>query len=274
MSEGIRIELGTDEVLADIRGQVGVVTLNRPAALNAFTDKLGPILEKLIRRFDADPNVRSIVVTGAGSAFCAGGDVKVMAQSSPTTELNFDRRVDELRSECRGLTGALIAARKPTIASMPGVAAGVGLAIALACDFRIAAETAFVTTAFARIASSGDSGVAWLLTRLVGLSRAKELMFLSERIVARRAEALGLINWVVADSDLQSATFTLANKLAEGPSLAFRYMKDNLDHALTSTFLESVDFEAENCIKNGLSFDRREGVSAFAEKRRPAFTGR
>ena len=132
-----------------------------------------------------------------------------------------DERVAQLRERQRTLTGVLVGLRKPTIAALPGPAAGAGLSIALACDIRIAAETAFMSTGYARIGLTGDYGVSWLLTRLTGTARARELMFLSERIDARRCETLGLVNRVVPDADLQSEAFAMAERLANGPSLAF-----------------------------------------------------
>ena len=165
----------------------------------------------------------------------------------------------------------MVGLRKPTIAALPGPAAGAGLSIALACDIRIAAETAFMSTGYARIGLTGDYGVSWLLTRLTGTARARELMFLSERIDARRCETLGLVNRVVPDADLQSEAFAMAERLANGPSLAFGMMKDNLDRALTSDFLTSLDHEAVNMVSAASTAQHKEAVAAFVEKRRPDF---
>ncbi|MGY4230116.1 enoyl-CoA hydratase/carnithine racemase [Bradyrhizobium sp. USDA 4503] len=273
MSERLEIDSGTGQLLAEIRDRVAIVTLNRPEARNAFSNRLTQALHKLIKRFGDDPQVGSILITGAGTAFCAGGDTKSMGQSLAKTEVTFEERVANLRVKQRTLTGALVAVRKPTVAAIPGPAAGAGLALALACDIRIAARSAILTTAYARIGLSGDYGIAWLLTRLAGFSRARELMFLSERIEAQRAEAIGLVNRVVPDADLRETACALAASLAGGPSIAFALMKDNLDHAAISTFLESLDYEAENVIRTEQTLDHREGVRAFVEKRTPAFEG-
>lgn len=271
MSAGQRVDSGTSELEAEIRERVAVLTLNRPEARNALSARLRGALAALIKRSDEDPQVGSILITGAGPAFCAGGDVKGMNQTPP--EATLEQRVADLRREQRALWGALVAARKPTVAAIQGPAAGSGLALALACDFRIAASSAVLITAFARVGLSGDSGIAWLLTRLAGFSRARELMFLSERIDAQRAEVLGLVNRVVADEELPDSAFALAASLAEGPTVAFGCMKDNLNHAVTSAFTESMDYEAENLIRAELTLDHKEGVRAFAEKRKPAFKG-
>jgi enoyl-CoA hydratase/carnithine racemase len=149
-----------------------------------------------------------------------------------------------LQERQRLLTGALISVRKPTLAALPGPAVGAGLAIAMACDIRIAAESAFVSTGYLRVGLSGDYGIAWLLTRLVGTSRARELMFTSDKVDARRAE-----------------------------TIALRYMKDNLDEALLFDFATARDHEAERLIRTTMTADHREAVQAFIEKRKAVFKG-
>ena len=188
--------------------------------------------------------------------------------------MSFDERVADLRERQRLLTGALVRVRKPTIAALPGAAAGAGLAIAMACDIRVAAESAFVTTGYARIGMSGDYGIAWLLTRLVGTSRARELMFTGDKVEAKRAEAIGLVNRVVPDERLREDAFALARSIAAGPSIALRYMKDNLDDALVVDFDTARDTEAERLMRTAETADHHEAVRAFVEKRPPVFTGK
>jgi 2-(1,2-epoxy-1,2-dihydrophenyl)acetyl-CoA isomerase len=252
---------------------VALVTLNRPEARNALSDQLTPALRRIIRQCGDDSRVGALLITGAGTAFCAGGDVKRMGSNSAKPETPVDERIADLRIKQRTLTGALVGLRKPTLAALPGPAAGAGLALALACDMRIAAESAVMTTGYARIGLTGDYGIAWLLTRLVGTSRARELMFLSERIDARRCEILGLVNQVVPDTELRDVAFALARTLAQGPSQAFAGMKDNLDHALGMTLLDSMDQEAEYMVRSARTTDHKEAVRAFIEKRKPVFTG-
>jgi enoyl-CoA hydratase/carnithine racemase len=155
----------------------------------------------------------------------------------------------------------------------PDPAAGAGMAIALACDIRIAAESAIMATGYARIGLTGDYGINWLLTRLAGPARARELMFLSERLDARRCEALGLVNRVVPDSELREVAFALAKQLSEGPQIAFGRIKDNLDNALKSDLLGSMDYDAENLVRSARTNDHKEAVRAFIEKRKPTFVG-
>src|SRR5215207_7211793 len=267
----IEIDTGTGELLYEIRDRVAVITLNRPEARNALSDHLTPALRRMIKQCGDDPNVGALLITGAGTAFCAGGDVKGMGNNSNKKEVAFEERVADLRTKQRTLTGALVAVRKPTIAALPGPAAGAGMALALACDIRIAAESAIMSTGYARIGLTGDYGIAWLLTRLAGTSRARELMFLSERIDARRCEALGLVNRVVPDADLQNEAFGIARTLANGPASAYASIKDNLDLALSADFLTSLDQEAEKMVVAAGTAQHAEAVRAFIEKRAPNY---
>jgi enoyl-CoA hydratase/carnithine racemase len=266
------IETGTDELLCSVRDRVATITFNRPEARNSLSDHLTPALRRMVRQMGDDPSVGAILLTGTGPSFCSGGDVKGMGGGSSGPALTFDGKVERLRERQRTLTGVLVAVRKPTIAALPGPAAGAGLAIALACDIRIACESAFMATGYARIALTGDYGISWLLTRIVGTARARELMFLADRVDARRCEALGLVNRVVADADLRSEAFALAKRLANGPTEAFAGMKDNLDLAATSDFLTSLDHEATNMVKAAATAQHKEAVRAFVEKRAPNFS--
>lgn len=268
--ESISIDTGTDELLCVIRDRVAVITLNRPAARNSLSDDLTPALRRMIKRNGDDPDVGALLITGAGTAFCSGGDVKGMGSNTAAPAMSVSEKVERLRDRQRTLTGVLVSVRKPTIAALPGAAAGAGLAIALACDIRIAAESAIMTTGYAKIALTGDYGISWLLTRLAGTSRARELMYLSERLDARRCEALGLVNRVVSDSELQQEAFAVARMLANGPGSAFASIKDNLDLALSADFLTSLDQEAERMVLAAGTTQHAEAVRAFIEKRSPS----
>lgn len=275
MTAEIKIETGTDELLCVIRDRVAVITLNRPDARNSLSDTLTPALRTMIRTCGENPEVGALLVTGAGKAFCAGGNVKGMgANRDPKKlEMSYEDKVADLQERQRLLTGALASVRKPTIAALPGPAVGAGLAIAMACDIRIAAQSAFISTGYLRVALSGDYGMAWLLTRLVGTSRARELMFTSEKVDATRCEQIGLVNRVVPDEALHDEAFALAKSMAEGPTLALRYMKDNLDEALQFDFATARDHEAERLIRLTTTADHKEAVQAFIEKRKPAYRG-
>jgi len=234
-------------------------------------------LRKAIAWVATDPAVGALVITGAGTAFCSGADVKAMdrapaarAEAAPSLEQQFQ----DMRARHHEIAGALHKLRKPTIAALPGPAAGAGMAIALACDLRLAAERAFLSTAYARIGLSGDYGIAWLLTRIVGPARARELMLTAERVGGEKAERIGLVNRLVAADSLQTEVFALARQLAHGPQVAFSYMKDNLDEALAIDHATAIDREADRLLKTRTTADHREAVRAFAEKREPEFNGR
>ena len=270
----VGIDTGTEQLLCEIRDGVALITLNRPEARNALSDQLSPALRRMIRASGDDPRVGALLLTGAGTAFCAGGDVKGMGDASNKKDWSDEARISDLIERERLLTGALVALRKPTIAALPGAAAGAGLAIALACDVRIAAESAFVSTGYARIGLPGDYGVAWLLTRAVGSPMARQLMFSGERVDAARAERLGLFNRVVPDASLREEAFAFARSLANGPRLALAAMKDNLDEALRIDFDAALVQEARRLVPASHSADHREAVRAFVEKRPPVFQGR
>ena len=179
MTTETKIDTGTDELLCVIRDRVAIITLNRPEARNAMSDNLTPALRNMIKACGENPDVGVLLLTGAGTAFCAGGNVKGMGanRDKKKLEMSHDERVADLQERQRLLTGALVSVRKPTIAALPGPAVGAGLALAMACDIRIAAQSAFLSTGYLKVGFSGDYGIAWLLTRLVGTSRARELMF-------------------------------------------------------------------------------------------------
>ena len=263
----------TDQLLLERDGKAIILTLNRPEARNALADEMTGALRKAIAWAAEEDSVGAVVLTGAGTAFCAGGDVKGMGRRAEGAPPPLEQQYQEMVARHREVAGALHAMRKPTIASLPGPAAGAGLAIALSCDMRIAAESAFLTTAYGRIGLSGDYGIAWLLTRVVGPGRARELMLTSERVSAPKALEIGMVNRVVAPEKLVAATKELAHQLSSGPLAAFAYMKDNLDEALTIPHMTAIEREADRLLKTRSTSDHREAVKAFAEKREPKFTG-
>src|ERR1700760_4186823 len=211
MSSETVVDTGTNELLCVIRDRVAIITLNRPEVRNAMSDNLTPALRTMIRTCGENPDIGALLLTGAGKAFCAGGNVKGMGahRDKRKLDMTYDEKVADLQERQRLLTGALASVRKPTIAALPGPAVGAGLALGMGRDIRIAAQSAFVSTGYLRVALSGDYGIAWLLTRLVGTARARELMFTAEKVNADRCERLGLVNRVVPDEQLQSEAFAM-----------------------------------------------------------------
>ena len=217
-----------------------------------------------------------MVITGTGAAFCAGGDVKAMSETNSNgVKSTLDTLIQRQRLNQRATSGRLYKMPKPTLAVLPGPAAGAGLSIALACDLRIMSSTAFMTTAFAKVGFAGDYGGSLFMSQLVGTAKARELYFLSDRISAKEAEDLGLTNWVVAPEALQESAADIAQKLANGPTVAYSYMKENLARALTSADVhDCLDLEASHHIHCGGTDDHKNAVEAFIEKRAPVFEGR
>ena len=275
MTQGM-IDTGTDHLLANLSEGVLTLTFNRPEARNALSGELLQAFGAQLADAEINPDVRCVVVTGRGNAFCAGGDVKAMSDvntqgaASPLETLIQRQRLNQ-----RSTSGRLNKMPKPTLAVIPGPAAGAGLSIALACDLRIMSSTAFMTTAFAKVGFSGDYGGTLFMSQLVGTAKARELYFLSERIGAEEAERFGLTNWVVAPEDLEQRAMEIAQKLANGPTVAFSYMKENLARALTSADVEDcMDLEASHHIHCGGTEDHKNAVEAFIAKRAPVFEGK
>jgi 2-(1,2-epoxy-1,2-dihydrophenyl)acetyl-CoA isomerase len=267
------IDTGTDHLLADLDAGVLTLTLNRPEARNAMSGEMNEALAERLGWAELATEVRCVVLTGAGGGFCAGGDVKGMAAGGAGA-LTLDQAIHRQRVNQRATSGRLFKMPKPTIAALPGPAAGAGLAFALACDLRIMARTAIMTTAFARVGFSGDYGGTYFMTKLVGSAKARELYFLSERVTAEEALRLGLTNWVVEPDALQAKAREIANRLAAGPTVAYRYMKENLNRALAGEVDDCLDLEATHHVHCGQTSDHKEAARAFVEKREPVFVGR
>lgn len=273
------IETGTEELLCRIEDRVATVTLNKPDKRNALGDILTPALREILPILEADSRVGCVMITGAGKAFCSGGDVSGMggsesAEDSEGTTPSLDERVAALTRKQETLTLRLYELAKPTIAALPGAAAGAGLSIALACDLRIASREAFILTAFRNIGLSGDYGASWFLNRLIGQSKAKELMFRSERVGAEDCERLGLVNRVFESESFRDDAQLYAAQIANGPATALRLMKRNLNRGALQGLPESLAMEAQHMILSGQSEDAAEAIRAFMEKRKPDFTFR
>jgi enoyl-CoA hydratase/carnithine racemase len=272
------VDTGTDQLLCTIDEGVATITLNRPEKRNALSDELTPALRQTLLEVETNPEVRVVLITGAGNAFCAGGDVGGMGGGSkPADETGpkpgLEDSIRTLQHKQETLTLRLFELAKPTIAALPGPAAGAGMSIALACDLRIAAESAFITTAFANIGLSGDYGGSWLLTQLVGVAKAKELYYTSRRIYAEEGLALGIFNEVVADAEFRPRALALARSIAQGPPVALRYMKENLNRAVIADLKTCLAMEADRLVRCARTDDHKEAVRAFLDKRSPSFKG-
>ena len=263
----------TQDLLEEVADGVAVLTMNRPERLNAMSRPMLTAMHEALPRLAASAEVGVVVLTGAGRGFCAGGDVKAMAEGSEAEGVTLEERAQALRVHME-VSRWLHEMPKPTIAMVRGAAAGAGLSLAMACDLRIASDTARFATAFARVGYSGDFGGSWFLTQLVGTAKARELYFTADILDAPAALTLGLVNRVVADADLERETRALAARLARGPRVAYRYMKRNMNAAESGTLGELLDLEAWHHSRTGATEDHREAARAFVEKREPVFKGR
>jgi len=260
----------SDVVQVQIEDRVATLTLNRPDKLNALNGEMARVALATLLELAENPDVGCVVVTGAGRAFCAGGDVSDMAQIENT--LTMEQEVDRLR-EGQELCWKLHSTPKITLAAINGYAMGAGLGIALSCDMRLASTKAKLATAYAKVGLGGDYGITWQLTRLVGPAKAKELFVLGDILDAQQALSVGLVNRVIEHERLAEEVAKLAGRIAHGPQISYRYMKENVNLAVHSDFRSILDREAFTHIRCAGTEDHREGARAFVEKRQPQFRG-
>ncbi len=255
-------------LLYDVKNNTAWITLNRPEVLNAFNDQLTSDLHDALKSAEKDDMVRCLVITGAGRGFCSGQDLKShTGEERRSLKESLNRRYNPIIRRMRNMN-------KPVIGMINGVAAGAGCSLALACDMRIMAESGSLIEVFIRIGLVPDTGSHWFLARYIGLAKAFELAALGDKIDARQALELGLVNKVVSDDTLKQETENLANRLAASPTKAIGLIKRALNKAVYSD-LESI-LEYESYIQEiaSLTEDHQEGVKAFIEKRKPEFKGK
>src|SRR3979411_1823391 len=246
------------------------ITMTRPDRRNALNPDMTRGLVEAARRAAEDHEVRAVLLKGAGGTFCVGGDVKSMAEGR--APLPFEAKMANLR---RGMEVSRILHEmpKPVVAQVDGAAAGAGLSIALACDLRVASESAKITTAFAKVGFSGDYGGTYFLTHLLGSAKARELYLTSPVLTAREAQALGMVTRVVPDAEVEAAAHESAMSLAQGPTVTLGYIKKNINNAEQLSLEACFDTEAMHHSRCSDTADPREAAKAFVEKRKPVFQG-
>lgn len=278
MGNARTLDTGSTYLLGEVVDGVATLTLNRPERLNALHPEIFDGFARVLPGLATAEDVGAIVVTGTGRAFCAGGDVAAQSERAESAAAgrttSFEAIVADLRRRQHAVSAALAEHPKVTIAAIPGAAAGAGMSIALACDLRIAGESGFLLSAFAKVGFSGDFGGSWFLTQLVGSAKAREVYLCNERITAAEGQRLGLFNRVVPDDQLAAEAQRWAASFAAGPRVAYRYMKENLNRAVAADLRTCLDAEAVAMTATARTDDHREAAKAFVEKRTPNFTGR
>ena len=258
-------------VLYETQGNLGLITLNRPGALNSLDRAMIDGLRRATAQAAADEQVRVVIIRSAGDHFMAGGDLKWFREEidgrHPDIETQFQKTIDEVHASTRAIRHM----NKPVIAVVQGAVAGYGLSLMMACDFALAAESAYFTLAYCHIGLSPDGGATWSLPRLVGLRKATELALLGERFDAASAASLGLVNRVVPLAELNSEAEALAAKLARGPAVALARTKALLQSSTAHSLEQQLEAEKHAFAACAAEPNFAEGLAAFAEKRKPKF---
>lgn len=278
------IETDTDDLIGRRVGHVAVLAFNRPERRNALSAGVYHGFSTALPAIADDKDIRVLMVTGNGGAFCAGGDVKAMNENNQAATngdgsggsggaASIERKVADLRARQRSVSLALRQLPQPVVAALPGAAAGAGFSIAMAADLRIAAERAVLVTAFSGVGGSGDFGGSWFLTHLVGAAKAKELYFMSPRMTAAEALELGMVNRVLPDEGFEDAALEFCHELASRAPIAVKYMKENINRAQAVSLADALDAEAAAMVRTMSTADHREAAAAFVEKRQAIFGG-
>lgn len=259
-----------ETVLFEVNGSVATITLNRPDALNAIDHNLAHDLREAAIKAEMSPEVRCVVIKGSGPAFMAGGDIRAFKKRLGQT---LDRYMIDVTHDLHDAIMAIRRMPKPVVASVHGAAAGAGFSMAMACDLVMATDEAVFTLAYSVIGASPDGSSTFSLPRLIGYHRSMELMLLSDRFGAKRAQELGLINFIVTKDQLEDETKKLAQRLASGPTFAYGKAKELLGKSLERGIGDQLDAEAQYITECSRTNDFAEGITAFLDKRKPTFTG-
>ncbi|HEX5565696.1 MAG TPA: enoyl-CoA hydratase-related protein [Streptomyces sp.] len=260
-----------DNVLYEVSGGLATVTLNRPDAMNALDTALKVALRDALRQAAGDPAVRAVLLTGNGRAFCVGQDLK---EHVGALREGGGNALDTVREHYNPITLAIAGMPKPVVAGVNGIAAGAGAGFAFAADYRVVADTAAFNTSFTGVALTADSGVSWTLPRLVGPSRAADLLLFPRSVKAQEALELGIANRVVPAGELAAEAEAVARRLAEGPTAAYAALKESLAYGASHSLAETLEKEAELQIRAGASEDHRIAVESFVRKEKPTYLGR
>ncbi|MDP4200440.1 MAG: enoyl-CoA hydratase-related protein [Bacteroidota bacterium] len=263
-----------ETILTKLDSGIFTITLNRPEVYNAFNEQLTTDLQDAFKEAAKNDAVRVVILTGAGKAFCSGQDLKDAPTGNSANGTGKRSLRDSLERRYNPLIRAMRKLPKPIIASINGVAAGAGASLALACDYRIMADNAKLIEVFVRIGLVPDSGSSWFLVKMLGVAKAFELAALGDDVPAQKALELSLANQVVPAADLERETLKIAERFATGPTKAYGYIKHMMDRAAAVSLDDALDYEVFMQEAAGRTEDYANAVKAFADKRKPEYTGR
>ncbi|MFI7097900.1 enoyl-CoA hydratase/isomerase family protein [Streptomyces sp. NPDC050161] len=264
-----------DTVLYDVTDGLATITLNRPEAMNALNVEAKVRLRDVVQEAAADPAVRAVLLTATGRAFCVGQDLKEHIGLLGADRANgTGSTMSTVREHYNPIVTALTEMPKPVVAGVNGVAAGAGAGFALAADYRVVADSASFNTSFAGVALTADSGMSWTLPRLIGRSRAADLLLFPRNVSAQEAQELGIANKVVPAGELAAEAAAVARRLAEGPTVAYAALKESLAYGAGHSLAETLGKEEELQARAGASEDHHIAVEAFVKKEKPVYLGR
>ena len=261
------INTGTNQLLASEKDNVITLKLNNPKYKNALSEELTPYLRKILKKISKYSKYKLLIIRGEGDSFCSGGNIKKMNNSPINKKKDSNKnKIDSLYRKQMELTYMISSLEIPTIAVVTGPAAGAGFSLALSCDIRIGNENAFFLSNYSKIGLSGDYGISWYLTRLLGESKAKEIMFINDRVYAKQAYELGILNYIYNNKDLENALENKKNKILSQSTYALKLIKMNINFAINSSLQKSLKLEAKNMIKSSASKEHKIAVSNFKKK--------
>ena len=258
------ITTDTEQLLVKNNNGIFIITLNNPRYRNALSEELTPSLRRLLKKVNKDKSIRLLVIRGYGNSFCSGGNIKKM--NTRKSSLSFNKKVANLEKKQIELTGLIHNMKIPTIAVITGAAAGAGFSLALACDLRIGNAEAFFVSNYSRIGLSGDYGISWFLPNLLGESKAKEIMFLNNRIYADEAKEIGLLN-VLIKKDFEERLATIINEISKQSQIAMKYIKSNISSAKKNKLNQSLKLEAYHLIKSADTDEHKNAVINFKKSK-------
>ena len=253
---------GTKQLIVEEINQTVTITLNNPKYRNALSEELTPYLRKILKKISKDSKYKLLIIKGQGNSFCSGGNVKKMLTNDRIKSISLKSKVNSLIKKQMELTYLISSLKIPTIAVVTGAAAGAGFSLALSCDIRIGNSKAFFLSNYSKIGLSGDYGISWYLTRLLGMSKAKEIMFLNERIYSDKAYELGILNYLI-DSNFKLELEKIIKNIISQPTNVLKLIKMNINFAYNNSLKKSLELEAKNLIKSSMSEEHKTAIAKF-----------